>query len=127
MDIGQGVSADEEASSKAPHQSGHVNVDRIIIAVEVCQQRVEVGLTLGRCFRGRVQRRGHLLDRLEVDPDRLLLGFHQVQSLVDAGGQPAQLRLREPPFFASTFRWIDSRTSSSAAAIRNPGGSSGPP
>jgi hypothetical protein len=39
-----------------------------------------------------------------VAPDRLLLGFDQVQSLVDAGGQPAQLLLREPPFFASRFR-----------------------
>ena len=127
MDIGQGVSADEEAGPKASHQTGHVNVDRIIVVAEASQQRVEVGLTPGRFLLRGVQRRGHLLDRLDVDPDRLLLGFHQVQSLVDAGGQPAQLRLREPPFFASTFRWIDSRTSSSAAAIRNPGGSSGPP
>jgi hypothetical protein len=62
-----------------------------------------------------------------VAPDRLLLGSHQVQPLVDAGGQPDQLLLREPPFFAPRFGWIDCRTSSNAPAIRSPGGSSGPP
>ena len=41
--------------------------------------------------------------------------------------QPAELLLREPPFFASKFRWIDSWTSFSASAIRKPGGCSGPP
>ena len=41
--------------------------------------------------------------------------------------KPAELLLREPPFFASKFRWSDSWTSSSASAIRKPGGCSGPP
>jgi hypothetical protein len=62
-----------------------------------------------------------------VTPDRLLLGLHQGQPRVDARGQPTQLRLREPPFFASRFRWIDARISSRASAICNPGGWSGPP
>jgi hypothetical protein len=127
VDMIQGVTARKEAGAEAPHQAGHVLVDRITVAVEAGEERVEVGLTPGGFLRRWVQGRGHFLDRLDVAPDRLLLGFHQVQSLVDAGGQSAQLLLREPPFFASTFRWIDCRTSSNASAIRNPGGSSGPP
>ena len=71
--------------------------------------------------------RGHLLDVLDVLSDRLLLGLDMVQSPVDAAGQAAELLLREPPFFASKFRWIDSRTSFKASAIRRPGGWSGPP
>ena len=55
----------------------------------------------------------------------LLLDF--VQARLDASGQAAELLLREPPFFASKFRWIDSRTSFNASAIRKPGGCSGPP
>ena len=127
VDLIEGVIAGKEAGTEASHQTRHVLVDRIAVAVKASEDRVEVGLTLGRFLRRRVHGRGHLLDCLDVAPDRLLLGFDQVQSLVDAGGQPVQLRLREPPFFAATFRWIDCRTSSNASAIRNPGGSSGPP
>jgi hypothetical protein len=127
VDLIESVIARKEASTEAPHQTRHLFVDRIVVAVNASEDCVEVGLTLGRCLCCRVQGRSHLLDRLDVAPDRLLLGFHQVQSLVNAGGQPAQLLLCEPPFFASRFRWIDCRTSSKALAIRNPGGSSGPP
>ena len=127
VDLIEGVTAGKEAGAEALHQPSHLFVDRIAVAVKASEDRVEVGLTLGRCLRRRVQRRGHLLDGLDVAPDRLLLGFDQVQSLVDAGGQPVQLLLREPPFFTSRFRWTDCRTSSKASAIRNPGGSRGPP
>ena len=127
VDLIEGVTASKEAGAEALHQPGHMLVDRVTVAVKASEDRVEVGLTLGRLLRRRVQGRGHLLDRLDVAPDRLLSGFDQVQSLVDAGGQSVQLLLREPPFFTSRFRWIDCRTSSNASAIRNPGGSSGPP
>src|SRR4051812_28999793 len=127
VDLVEGVIASKEAGAEALHQPSHLLVDRIAVAVKASEDRVKVGLTLGRFLHRRIQGRGHLLDRLDVAPDRLLLGFDQVQSLVDAGGQPAQLLLRKPPFFAATFRWIDCRTSSNASAIRNPGGSSGPP
>ena len=123
----EGIIASKEADAEAPHQSSHLLVDRIAVAVKASEDCVEVGLTPGRCLRRRVQGRGDFLDRLDVVPDRLLLRFDQVQPIVDAGGQPVQLLLREPPFFASTFRWIDCRTSFNASAIRNPGGSSGPP
>jgi len=126
-DLIEAVIAGKEAGVEAPHQPGHLPVDRIAVAIKASQDRLEVGPTPGRSLRGRVQGRGHLLDGLDVAPDRLLLGSHQVQSLADAGGQPAQLLLRESPFFVSRFRWTDCRTSSNASAIRNPGGSSGPP
>jgi hypothetical protein len=53
--------------------------------------------------------------------------FDFVETRLDASREPAELLLREPPFFASKFRWIDSWTSPKASAIRNPGGCSGPP
>ena len=64
---------------------------------------------------------------LDVLSDHLLLLLDFVQAALDASGQPAELLLREPPFFSSKFRWIDSWTSFNASAIRNPGGCSGPP
>src|SRR6266566_3120997 len=97
-------------------------VDWIVVTIKASQDRVEVRATPGRFLPGRVQGRGHLVDRLDVVPDRFLLGTHQVQTPVDAGRQPTQLRLREPPFFAATLRSIDCRTSSNASAIRKPGG-----
>jgi hypothetical protein len=45
-----------------------------------------------------------------------------IQSAVDAGGQPSELLRGESPFFESKLRWIESRTSSKASAIRSPGG-----
>jgi hypothetical protein len=102
-------------------------MSRIAVTVQASEDRVEVGLTRGGSARGGVQSRSHLPDRLDLAPDRFLLGLDQVQALVDTGSQPAQLLLREPPFFASKFRWIDCRTSPRASAIRMPGGCSGPP
>ena len=51
-----------------------------------------------------------------------MLGPDFVQSSVDAVGQAAELLFCGPPFFSSKFRWIDSRTSTKASAIRKPGG-----
>src|SRR5262249_53014219 len=63
----------------------------------------------------------------DLTPDRLLLGLDQVQTPVDARRQPAQLRLRGPPFCAARFRPSDCLTSVSASLISSPGGWSGPP
>src|SRR4051794_21388330 len=116
------VAAGEEAGPEAPHQAGHLLVDWVIVSPEGLEDRVELGLTPDGFARAGGQSRGDLSARLDVAPDRLLPGLHQVQSFVDAGGQPAQLRLREPPFFAPRFLSIDCRTSSNAPAILNPGG-----
>jgi hypothetical protein len=121
------VSADEEAGPEAPHHAGHLPVDRVVVSPEALEDRVEVGLTLMRSARLGGQGRGHLPNRLDMAQDRFLLGLDQVQALLDPGGQSAQLRLGEPPFFASRFRPIDCRTSSNASAILKPGGWSGPP
>jgi hypothetical protein len=50
-----------------------------------------------------------------------LLGSDVVQSPVDAVGQPSQWGGRESPFFSSKLRWIESRTSLKASAIRSQG------
>src|SRR5690349_707374 len=127
LDVGHGVPAYEQAGAEAAHHTSHLLVDRIAVAAQAIEDRIEGELSLCRALTRRVQGRGDLLDRRDVTPDRLLLGAHQVQPLVDTSSQPAQLLLGEPPFFASRFRWIDCRTSPKASAIRNPGGCSGPP
>src|SRR5262249_44606336 len=81
----------------------------------------------GRSSRGGAQRRGHLLDRGDVTPGRVLLRLDQVEALVDTRRQATQLRLREAPFPAARFRPMDRLTSVSAALISSPGGWSGPP
>ena len=75
----------------------------------------------------RLQRRGHLRDHFNVFADHLLYLFDVVETRLDASREPAELLLREPPFFASAFRRSDSWISWRASAIRTPGGSSGPP
>jgi hypothetical protein len=127
QDVIQVVPAQEQAGTEALHQSGHVVMRRIAVAAQACEDRVKAGLTRGGVTPGGIQGRSDLRDRLGVTPDPFLLGLHQGQPRVDARGQSSQLRLREPPFFASKFRWIDARISSRASAICNPGGWSGPP
>jgi hypothetical protein len=111
----------------AYHHPDHMLVDRIVVSLEAREDRLEVGLTRARGTAGGGQGRGDLGDRLDVALDRFPFRLHQVQTAVDPSRQSAQLRLREPPFFAAKFRSIDSRTSSNAQAIRIPGGWSGPP
>ena len=121
------IPAGEQAGAETAHQVGHVVVDRVAVAFQTGQDRVEVALACSRSPCGGVQRRGHLPDRCDVAPDRFLFGPDQVQTLVEARRQAAQLRLREPPFCAARFRPSDCRTSVSASLISNPGGWSGPP
>ncbi len=114
-------------AQEADHQRGHVLANRIVIPLESIDQRLKLLLAVRATSLSRFEGRGYLLDVLDVLADWLLLGLDMLQSPVDAAGKSAQLLLCEPPFFASKFRWIDSRTSSKASAIRRPGGWSGPP
>jgi hypothetical protein len=66
--------------------------------------------------------RGDFSDFLDVPWDRLMLGADMLQPPVDALGKTAELGFREPPFFSSRFRSIESRTSPRASAIRRPAG-----
>ena len=119
--------ADEEAGEEAEHHRGHAVADRILGRLELIDQRLELLLPLRDILRPGLEGRGHLRDHLDVFSDDLLLFLDFVQAALDASGQAAELLLREPPFFASKFRWIDSWTSCKASAIRKPGGCSGPP
>ena len=76
--IANDVSAGKKAGPEAPHHAGHLGVDRVLVSPEAFEDRVEVGLTLMRWTRLGVQGRGHLPDRLDMAPDRFLLGLHQV-------------------------------------------------
>ena len=101
--------------------------DRILGRLEAIDQRLELLLPLRDVLAPGLERRGHLRDHLDVFSDHRSLFFDFVQAPRDAIGEAAELLLGEPPFFASRFRWTDCRTSPNASAIRNPGGSSGPP
>ena len=113
---------DEEPGQEAGHQRGHVPVNRILGPLESIDQSLELLLAIRAALRSGLEGRGYLRDVLDILSDRLLLGSDMVQSPVDATGQAAELLLCEPPFFASKFRPIDSRTSFKASAMIRPGG-----
>ena len=120
-------SADEQPGEEADHHSGHVLVNPVPGAFEAIDQPLEFLLASRPLPLFGIEGRGDLLNLLDVLSDRRLLGSDLAQAAVDAIGQPVQLLLSEPPFFSSKLRWIESRTSSKASAIRKPGGWSGPP
>src|SRR5271157_3054841 len=119
--------ADEKPGQKADHQPGHVLANRIPSPLESIDQLFELLLAIRLTLPSGFERRGYLVDVLDVFSDRLLLGLDMLHSPVDAVGKTAELLFCEPPFFASKFRWIDSRTSFKASAMSRPGGWRGPP
>ena len=119
--------AHEEAGHEADHHLGHVLANRFLIPLELIDQPLEFLLPFRATLPSNFEGCGYLLDVLDMFSNWLLLGNDMLQSPVKAAGQPAELLFCEPPFFASKFRWIDSRTSFKAAAIRRPGGWRGPP
>ena len=100
--------ADEQAGQEAEHHRRHAVADRILGRLEAIDQRLELLLPLGDVLRPGLEGRGHLRDHRDVLSDDLLLLLDLVQARSDAAGQAAELLLREPPFFASRFRWSDS-------------------
>jgi len=119
--------ADEQASLKAAHHLDHLLMNRLLGVLEALAQFLELRFPSCARLPLRLQGGGYFLDVLDVVSERLLFRADGLQAAVDAVGQSAELLLGEPPFFSSKFRWIDSRTSCNAAAIRKPGGCSGPP
>jgi hypothetical protein len=93
---------------------------------ETLSQRLERSLPF-RAWGLRVQRRRYRHDVLDVAAQRFLLCLDGIETAVDAAGQSPELFLCEPPFFSSKLRWIETRTSLRASAIRRPEGCSGPP
>src|SRR4051812_25999262 len=118
---------DEQAVQEAEHHRGHAVTDRVLGRLEAIDQRLELLLALGDVLRPGLERRGHLRDHRDVPSDDLLLPPDFPQAARHASGQAAELLLRSPPLFSSKLRSIDALISVSAAAIRRPGGSSGPP
>ena len=106
----------EQTTKKTLHHARHLLVNRIFKLRKSSDQFLEP------CLPGRTttafgfQGRRDFLNLLDVPSDRLVVGPRCVQTSVDATGQAVQLLLREPPFFSSKFRWIDSRTSLNASA-----------
>ena len=114
--------ADEQPGQEADHDLGHVPADGVFGLLEAIDQRLERLLPRRAVVPSGFESRGYLLEVLDVVSDRLLLGSDMVQSPVDAAGQSSQLGGGASPFFASKLRWIESRTSVKASAIRRPGG-----
>jgi len=127
VDRGQRVFANEQAGQETHHHRRHFLVDRGLAVRETFLQGLELLPPFGTSLRCRIQRRGDGHDVLHVVTQLLLFGADGVETTVDAVGQTVELRFGEAPFFSSKFRWIDSRTSLNASAIRKPGGCSGPP
>jgi len=123
----QGVCANEQTGHKARHHLRHFLVDRLLATLKAILQRLKLLLPLDATLRARFECRGNSRDVLHVVAQFLLFGADGVETAVDATGQAVELRFGEAPFFSSKFRWIDSRTSLNASAIRKPGGCSGPP
>ena len=119
--------ADEKASEKAHHHLDYLLVNQVLLTLESIDQFFELLLPSRASFLPRFESCGYFRDVLDVASDRLLFGPNFVEAPVDTTGQATELLFREPPFFSSRFRWIDSRTSFKASAIRKPGGWSGPP
>src|SRR4051794_12959934 len=127
LDLFKQAFAHEQAGEKTDHHLGHLLVNRVPGVLESIDQFLELRLPIGTVTYPRFEGRGDFLDVLDVVADRLLFVAHFVPAAVDAAGESAELLLCESPVFAPRFRWIDARTSSSASAIRKPGGWSGPP
>ena len=127
VDRGQRVFANEQAGHETHHYHRHLLVDRGFAVLESILQGLELLLPFGAALRCWIERLGNGRDVLHVATQLLLFGADGVETAVDATGQSVELRLGEAPFFSSTFRWIDSRTSLNASAIRKPGGCRGPP
>jgi len=119
--------AHEKTGEKARHHLDHLPVNRVLFTGESFDQFFKRLLPLGAGPLSGFEGRGDFLDVLDVLADRFLLVSNFFESTVDAAGQSAELLFCEPPFCASTFRWIESRTSHNASAICKPGGWSGPP
>src|SRR5262249_4911685 len=96
-------------------------------AGQILLQLPEPLLPLGHRPGGGVQRLVDPLDLLHQAAHLVLLLLYRAQAALDAAVQAPQLPGREPPFFASKIRSREASTSSSASAMRKPGGCSGPP
>lgn len=123
----QVLGADKQPALETPHQPGEVLAGRVLVGAESIPQSLELDATTLTATSRRIERGPDLNDFRDLPLDRLLIGSDQVQPPIDATRQSFQERLGTPPFFASRFRWSDSRTSPNASAIRRPGGWSGPP
>ena len=123
----QRARAHEQPGATAGHDLDQLLVDRVLGALAARDQLLELFLPLRARSRLRFEGRGYRRAVLDVVAQRLLVRPDGVQATVEAVGQPAELLLCEPPCFSSKFRWSDVRTSANAAAIRTPGGWSGPP
>src|SRR6478609_3069376 len=119
--------AHEQPGEEADHHPGHRRMDRIRTLLEPIDQLLELFLAVRAASLAGIQGRRNRLDVRDVAADRLLFGLDVLEAAVDATGQAPQLLLCEPPFFSSKLRWSESRASSKASAIRNPGGCNGPP
>ncbi len=122
LNLSKLIAAGKETTAEGDHQPCHMLMKRIGSSLESMNQLLKFLSALLAIPGGRIKGRGNFLNFLHMLSDRLLLALHQFHTTVDAAGQTFQLLFCEPPFFASKFRWIDSRTSAKPSAIRRPGG-----
>jgi len=121
------IASHEQAGLKAAHHFGHLLVDRIRLGDEPLFQFPKLLLPMSHIARFWLQRLGNGLDVGDIVAYGLLRFVDCFQTPIDALGQPRQLLLCAPPFFASRFRCKDCCTCPKASVMRKPGGCRGPP
>ena len=109
------------------HEAPHLLTDRILVCQQFAPNCVVVPFALRPTTGSRVQGDVDLTNCLDIRCHLFVRFHHQVPPFVDAADQPLEQRLCFPPFFCRTLRRNDCFTSSSASAIRIPGGRKGPP
>jgi hypothetical protein len=121
------VSSHEQARLKTGHHFTHLLLVHILAIPKLVPQGYKLRLPTLRGAVDRIQQVGDVLNILDLAANFRLGRLDSFQASVDAPSQTLQLIVAAPPFFASRFRWRDSRTSPKASAIRRPEGWSGPP
>lgn len=121
------VRTSEEPRRKAFHHAGHEQSVRMCVAAKLVNQGVKLCAALLRRIRLGFQDRIDFPDIRDAFAYLVLQVLYLVEAAVDTRGEACAAGLFRPPFFASSVRSREARTSRRASPILSPGGSSGPP
>jgi hypothetical protein len=116
-----------QPGGKARHHLAQVGPDRIVARVELRLQNLKLRLTRGACATIGFERRLERPHLVHMGSQSLLDVVHGRQPPCDVACSTGTALVSRPPFCASTCRWSEACTAAKAAAMRHPGGGSGPP
>src|SRR5262249_59709737 len=117
----------KQARRKAGHDVAHRLPDGIATLVQLRLQDLKLRLTLRTRTIVRFERCLDRPDLLHVGANGFLGSVDGAQPPVDVAGQPRELVVSRPPFFAAKLRWSEACTSPKASAMRRPAACTRPP